>query len=93
MMIYQIKYGHSQKEKCMEQGSIQEPRQKAWEMMDMAILNFQAQIQNTTFHHTMTIMQLKDYAIMNQVTPLIGGCARLFLTLHVFHTVPSAAAT
>ena len=86
-MIYQIKYGHSHKEKCMEQGSIQEPRQKAWEMMDMGILNFQAQIQNTTFHHTITIMQLKECAIMNQAIPIIGGFARLILSVHVMLTV------
>ena len=67
----------------MEQGSIQEPRQKAWEMMDMAILNFQAQIQNTTFHHTITKEQLKECAIMIQAIPMIGGFARLILTIRV----------
>ena len=61
-------------------------------MMEMAILNFQAQIQNTTFHHTMTIMQLKECAIMNQAIPLIGGFARLVFTEHIMLTMFIASA-
>ena len=71
----------------MEQGSIQEPRQKAWEMMDMGIVNLVVQIQNTIFHHIIIAVQLKESATMNQAFPIIGGFARLILTIRILLAV------